>query len=79
MYLEKWCNVCCLMEKIIGMDPVIILIVIAALLLVYQLFLAKDPDKLDAYGHEVYKKGKGSVEALDKLRERIMNCAILVV
>ena len=40
------------------MDPVIILLTIAAGLLVYQLFLAKDRDKLDAYGHEVYMKEK---------------------
>jgi Tfp pilus assembly protein PilO len=36
------------------MDPVIVLIGIAIVLLAYQLLLAKDHDKLDAYGHEVY-------------------------
>jgi Tfp pilus assembly protein PilO len=36
------------------MDPVIVLIVIAVVLLAYQLFLSKDYDKLDAFGHEVY-------------------------
>ncbi len=40
------------------MDPVIVLLSIAALLLVYQLFLVKDYDKLDAFGHEVYAKSK---------------------
>jgi hypothetical protein len=38
------------------MDPVIVLIGIAVILLAYQLFLVKDPDKLDAYGHEVNVK-----------------------
>jgi hypothetical protein len=36
------------------MDPVIILSGIAVVLLAYQLFLAKDHDKLDANGQEVY-------------------------
>lgn len=40
------------------MDPVIVLSGIAVVLLAYQLFLAKDRDKLDAQGHEVYMKGK---------------------
>ena len=40
------------------MDPIIVLIGIAVILLAYQLFLAKDHDKLDAFGHEVYIKGK---------------------
>ena len=40
------------------MDPVIILLVIAGILLVYQLFLVKDRDKLDAFGHDVYAKDK---------------------
>ncbi len=40
------------------MDPVIILLSIAALLLVYQVFFVKDYDKLDAFGHEVYAKTK---------------------
>jgi hypothetical protein len=31
------------------MDPVIVLVAIAAVLLFYQLFLAKDRDALDAY------------------------------
>ena len=47
-----------LLVKIIGMDPVIILSFIAGLLLVYQVFVAKDHDKLDAFGHEVYVKHK---------------------
>ncbi len=38
------------------MDPVIVLTGIAVILLAYQLFLAKDRDKLDAYGHDVYAK-----------------------
>ena len=38
------------------MDPIIVLIGIAVILLAYQLFLAKDHDKLDAYGHDVYVK-----------------------
>jgi hypothetical protein len=61
------------------MDPIIILLTIAALLLVYQLFMAKDRDKLDAYGHEVYKKHKTSVEAIHKLKHRIFSSAILFV
>jgi hypothetical protein len=40
------------------MDPIIILIAIGVVLLAYQLFLAKDYDKLDAYGQEVYMKEK---------------------
>ena len=36
------------------MDPVIVLVGIALMLLAYQLFLAKDRDKLDAYGQEVH-------------------------
>ena len=60
------------------MDPVIILLVVALVLLVYQLFLAKDHDKLDAYGHEVYKKGKASMQTFGKVRERIMISALLV-
>jgi hypothetical protein len=44
--------------KIIGMDPVIVLLTIAALLLIYQLFLSKDKEKLDDYGREVYAKNK---------------------
>ena len=40
------------------MDPVIVLVAIAAVLLFYQLFLAKDRDALDAYGHDVNVKEK---------------------
>ena len=40
------------------MDPVIILALIAAGLLIYQLFLSKDTEKLDAHGHEVYARNK---------------------
>ena len=40
------------------MDPLILLIQAAALLLFYQVFMAKDRDKLDAFGHDVYAKGK---------------------
>ncbi len=61
------------------MDPIVILLTIAALLLVYQLFLAKDPDKLDAYGHEVYKKQKHSAESMDKSRERTFSSSLLMV
>ena len=45
-------------KKAIGMDPVIILLAIAGLLLIYQIFFFKDKDKLDAHGHEVYAKEK---------------------
>jgi hypothetical protein len=45
------------------MDPVIILSGIAIVLLAYQLFLAKDHDKLDAYGHEVYNETKERVNS----------------
>lgn len=38
------------------MDPIIVLVGIAVILLAYQLFLVKDHDKLDAYGQEVYLK-----------------------
>ena len=38
------------------MDPIIVLVGIAVVLLAYQLFLAKDLDKLDAYGQEVYER-----------------------
>jgi hypothetical protein len=40
------------------MDPVIILLAIAAALLIYQLFISKDRDKLDAHGQDVYSKQK---------------------
>jgi hypothetical protein len=40
------------------MDPVIILLGIAAVLLIYQLFVAKDNDALDAYGHDINAKEK---------------------
>ncbi len=52
------------------MDPIIILATIAALLLMYQLFYAKDSDKLDAYGHEVNKKEKDIDDTFGKIRER---------
>ena len=61
------------------MDPIIILVLIAAILLMYQLFYAKDPDKLDAYGHEVNKREKDSRGSFGKIRERIMLSSFLMV
>ncbi|MDB5282588.1 MAG: hypothetical protein JWO06_1663 [Bacteroidota bacterium] len=38
------------------MDPVIILLIVASILLVYQLVFKQSEDKLDEFGHPVKKR-----------------------
>jgi hypothetical protein len=51
----QYLNIC---GKVFGMDPLIILIPSAALLLLIQLFLVKDRDQLDPFGKELNSKNK---------------------
>lgn len=42
------------------MDPIIVLVAVAVLLLVYQLFIRKGEEKLDQYGHVIKREKRGS-------------------